>query len=194
MRPLYYRWLVSPAMFVLILILAACGGGSATSPTSGGTANTPNAHPSQNMTSTLSFMASGELSGLHTFSSAPGVAAGAIDKVSNSKTLSIGVSNQSLRFMVKFSPYTGPVSYNLTSRSGFVGVSNLDNTKQWTLVYPSSCQLNVISDTSLNTQGNGMDEIRGTFSCSSLVTMNHTAEPIVLSNGQFDLALPLVTD
>jgi hypothetical protein len=181
-------------MLGLIITLAACGGGSPTSPTSGGTANTPNSNQSHNITSTLSFVASGALSGLHTFSSASGVAAGAIDQVSNSKILSIGVSNQSLHFMVKFSPYTGPVSYNLTSKSAFVEVSNMDNTKQWTLISPSTCQLNVISDTSLNTQGSGMDEIRGTFSCSSLVTLNHNAEPIILSNGQFDLALQLMTD
>jgi len=190
----YSLWHVWIALLGLIITLAACGGGSATSPTSGGPAQTPNSNPSHTMTSTLSFMASGELSGSHMFSSAPGVAAGAIDKVSNSKTLSIGVSNQSLHFMVKFSPYTGPVSYNLTSNSAFVEVSNMDNTKQWSLVSPSTCQLNVISDTSLNTQGSGMDEIRGTFSCSSLVTLNHTAEPIILSNGQFDLALQLTTD
>ena len=188
---LLYHWLISLGMIGLIITLAACGGGSATSPTSGGTANS---NPSQNMTSSLSFMASGELSGSHMFSSAPGVAAGAIDKVSNSKTLSIGVSNQSLHFMVKFSPYIGPVSYNLFSNSAFVEVSNMDTTKQWSLVSPSTCQLNVISDTSLNTQGIGMNEIRGTFSCSSLVTLNHTAEPIILSNGQFDLALQLTTD
>ena len=181
-------------MLALIITLAACGGGSVTSPTSGGTAHTPNANPSHNITSTLSFMASGALSGLHAFRSASGVAAGAIDQVSNSKTLSIGVSNQSLHFMVKFSPYTGPVSYNLTSSSAFVEVANMDNTKQWTLVSPSTCQLNVISDTSLNTQGSGMHEIRGSFSCSSLVTLNHNAEPIILSNGQFDLALQLTTD
>jgi hypothetical protein len=184
-------WHVWIGMLGLIITLAACGGGSATNPTSGGSANS---NPSQNFTSTLSFMASGALSGSYTFSTAPGVAAGAIDKVSNSKTLSIGVSNQSLHFKVKFSPYTGQVSYYLPSSSAFVEVSNKDNTKQWTLVYPSSCQLNVISDTSLNTQGGGMDEIRGTFSCSSLVTLNHNAEPIILSNGQFDLALQLTTD
>ncbi|MEO8971836.1 MAG: hypothetical protein ABI406_09595, partial [Ktedonobacteraceae bacterium] len=150
---------------------------------------------SVNTTSTLSFTAAGGLTGSYTFSDGtPG---------SNyNKLLGLLVDgqihSQNWVFILQYSDYTGPGNYTLkftpaNPPSGSVTLLSNDNaSKRWSLMPPSTCQLSITSDTSLNTGGGSAHyhEVKGSFSCPLLVSQS--SSPLTISKGQFNVVAPVV--
>jgi hypothetical protein len=209
MRHLYYRWLVSPGMFVLIFILAACGGGSA-GPTTGSNGNgsaspttstgNTTSTPTPVGTSTVSFTASGGLNGANVITVPIESNSNELITTSKNKTFKIQAIDNLMIFTLTVLPYTGPGSYTLSNKYF------PDNSQNETLAVQSgqkvwggykrlsptwTCPLTIASDTAatITVGGNplAVHEIKGSFSCSMVLSALNTDPPISLSNGQFDV-------
>jgi len=182
-------------MLGLMIILAACGGGSPNSTT--GTNGTSSPHATNTAPSSgsgniptksaVSFTASGGLTGTYTISDN--------NTASNyaKKAFGIVVQNQSWVFTLSYtSDYTGPGTYTIKFApiTGSVVFSSVDGTKRWELDPPSSCQLTVTGDTALNAEGTQYHEVKGSFSCPSLASQS--SSPLKLTNGQFDIVALVV--
>ena len=185
-------WRICIGLLTLIIILAACGGTS-NQPTNTSTPTHPATHTGSTpgntanppTTSTVSFTASGGLTGAYTISDN--------DRGSNygKPTLGFILSNHSWRFFLSYSGYNGPATYTLkfTPASppvGSVTVQSADGSKTWRLTSPATCQLTVDSDTLVSgLTGNAQyHEVKGHFSCPTLAS---TSSSITLTNGQFDI-------
>lgn len=186
-------WRTYLGLLGLLIILAACGGTS-NQPT--GT-TTPTTHPATNApstsgntanpptTSTVSFTASGGLTGAYTISDN--------DRGSNygKPTLGFILSDHDWRFFLSYNGYTGPATYTLkftpaSPPTASVTVQSADGSKTWRLTSPASCQLTVDSDALVpGLTGNAQyHEMKGHFSCPTLAS---TSSSITLTNGQFDI-------
>ncbi len=186
-------WRIWIAMLGLMLLLTACGGSGTTSSTTGanstGTPHATSTTPSPgsiNTTSTVSFTASGGLTGAYTIS----------DNTTGSNysksALAFVVHGQSWLFTLEYTGYKGPGTYTFKftqSRPpwGKVALASSDGTKSWELTFSTSCQLTITSDTSLNSQ---YHEVKGSFSCSSLASQSSS---IMLTNGQLDIVALVVS-
>src|ERR1700680_1891600 len=194
MRHHYSRWLVSPGMFVLLLILAACGGGG----TNGTAPSTPSAStptpstptPSSSyppFTNVMKFDASGGLSGPYTITEIDNGPT-ASEYIQSAKVLQIGVSDSNWKIVTGVAPYSGANSYKVTQFQ-FGPSNNTDIAKSWIIGQAGSsayCTISITSDMHVNTLlKQNFNEIKGTFSCASLPSGSHP--PITISNGQFDL-------
>ena len=184
-------------LLVLITSLVACG--SSTSPSTSGSTGTvsptntppPNSNSAGNTPSSLSFTASGDLTGMYTFTAPPFHAQGTLQPLTSGtgKILSISVYNQSLNFALNFL-YTGPGSYKLVGNTPNVQVLMSNGAKQWQLLAPSSCSVIVTADTPVTESGGAkFDIIKGSFTCQSLKSDFGRGPAVSLSNGQFNDAL-----
>jgi len=213
MRRLYYRWLVSPCMFALIFILAACGGGStgpttgsngngSASPTTstGNTTSTPTPTPTPVGTSTVSFTASGGLSGANVITVPVESNDNQLITTPKNKTFKIVAIDNLMIFSLTVLPYNGPGSYTLSNKyfpdnSQNETLTVQSGQKAWggyKRLSPSwTCPLTIASDTAatITVAGNPLPvhEIKGSFSCSMLLSALNTDPPVSLSNGQFDV-------
>ena len=198
MRRLCYHWLISLGMVGLIMILASCGGSNTVSTTAtpgNGSSNTTLG----NDTRTISFTVSGGLSGQFKLT-APLLQSLSQLQITSQKgrNLHIDVQNDVLRIRLTVYPYTGPGSYTLSH------VSTFDNSESIILVKGAKfwggrnplCPLTIASDTAasdataiVKAYGQGYDfhEIKGSFTCSQVISETHTDPSVDLSNGQFDM-------
>ncbi len=201
MRRLCYHWLISLAMFGLIIILASCGASNtgSTTATPGNGSNSTSNTTLGNDTSTLSFTASGGLSGKYMLTAPLLQSLSQLEITSQrGKNLHIDVQNDVLHIRLTVYPYTGPGSYTLSHVSAF------DNSESMILVKGAKfwggrnplCPLTIASDTAatdaaaiVKAYGQGYDfrEIKGSFTCSQVLSETHTDPSVDLSNGQFDV-------
>jgi hypothetical protein len=190
MRKPHAFWHISPATAGLLLLLTGCGGigGSTTTNTITPTPSIPPI-PAQ---STLSFTASGGLSGTYTFKDS------GRGSSYTSQELVVLVGDQNWFFTMSYNPYKGPGTFTFSSVPtsppwGSVAFSSTDGTKAWQLVPPATCQLTVTSDVALkNARGVAQyHEVKATFSCSSLSSL--TADALAISSGQFDIVAQVLS-
>ena len=198
-------------MFGLILILAACGGGS-TGPTTGSNGNgsaspttstgntTSTPAPTPVGTSTVSFTASGGLNGMYAVTVPIESNSNELITTPKNKTFKIVAIDNLMIFSLTVLPYTGPGSYPLSNKYF------PDNSQNETLTVQSgqkawggykrlsptwTCPLTIASDTAatITVAGNPLSihEIKGSFSCSMLLSALNTDPPVSLSNCQFDV-------
>jgi hypothetical protein len=201
MRKLFYHWLISLGMFGLIIILASCGGSS-----TGSTTGTPGngSTPSGDTTSTVSFTASGGLTGSYTLNAGE---SSQLLTTSKNKQLTINAVGGGLSANIVVLPYTGPGSYTLSNKYF------ADNSQKETIDFqkgqkvwggyirlsPSwTCSLTIASDTATTLTVSGQvytnfRKIKGSFSCSQVLSALNTDPPVNLSNGQFDVFAQTVT-
>ncbi len=185
-------WRLLIGIVGFVLLVSACEGSSG-GPT-GATSSTPTATstpaPATNASSptksTVTFTASGGLTGTYTISDN--------DRGSNyGKALTILVGDQNWNFSLSYSAYTGPKSYTFKFDAsnppwGSLVLASKDGTKRWSLTPATSCQMTVTSDTTLAAGGGpGHHEVKGSFSCPSLAPISTSAAPLVITNGQFDI-------
>jgi hypothetical protein len=198
MQKFFNHWLFMLGMVGLITMLTACGGGgTSTTPSSNGSANTPTSigntpTTSSNSSSTLSFTDSGGQNTSYTFSGFFGGYIGAAS-TGTGKILNIGGQNQSANFILQF-PYTGPKSYILTKGTTLdtydTEVLVQTQTGSWQLGPGSSCSVTVASDSPTTGVAVKQDRLKGTFSCAALV--NFSGKPkLTITNGQFDAAIAI---
>jgi hypothetical protein len=157
---------------------------------------TPTASP-VNLTGTVSFTASGGLTGSFNASLPKGASAASyIQKGPTGKVLDVVVNSATLDFELGLSPYPGPGSYTLLpfqtkpapgTFSGTVRISNHQST--WSLHPSAQCKVTITSDTALNikVQNTPLDEIKGTFTCPTLTPDAGSATPLTVTQGQFDV-------
>ncbi len=188
MRKRHASWRIVLALVGLALLLTACGGDDST--------NGPKATPTPTdvpfpVQSTVSFTASGGLSGAYTINDT--------NIGSNYSPLALGVivANQDWFFTLTYHPNPGPGTYTFsntpTSASwGSVAFSSKDGTKAWLLLSSATCQLDVTRDIPLKTPANGPQyhEVKGTFSCPTLTAPS--GDPLAISDGQFDVVALVV--
>ena len=122
---------------------------------------------------------------------------------SKNKTFKIQALDTVMIFSLTVLPYTGPGSYTLSNKYF------PDNSQNDTLTVQSgpkawggykqlsptwTCPLTIASDTAatITVGGNplAIHEIKGSFSCSMVLSALNTDPPISLSNGQFDVFVP----
>ena len=116
------------------------------------------------------------------------------------KTFKIVAIDNLMIFSLTVLPYTGPGSYTLSNKyfpdnSQNETLTVQSGQKAWggyKRLSPSwTCPLTIASDTAatITVAGNALPvhEIKGSFSCSMLLSALNTDPPVSLSNGQFDV-------
>jgi hypothetical protein len=178
-------WRIVLAVVGLALLLTACGSGDAPTGPTGTPTPTPIPFPAQ---STVSFTASGGLSGSYTIND-PGTGS-----TYSNQALNVVVGDQDWFFTLSYHPYPGPGTYSFSNIStnaswGSVAFSSKDGTKAWLLLSSATCQLAVTSDIDLKTPASGPQyhEVKGTFSCPTLTPPPPSGDPLAISDGQFDV-------
>ncbi len=178
------------ALFVLIgltVALVACGGN--TSNTSVSKAATTNTTPSPNLTSTISFTTTGQVSGTYTITSSLQTS----ELRHGHKEFTIEVANGGQSVIMAFYGYEGPRRYTLEGlvNGGDVHISIGKKATTWDLPMTSgiACTLNIESDTP--TTYTSIDRMKGSFTCPHLTSANPALrqQSIAVQEGSFDLMM-----
>lgn len=191
MRTLRASWRIFIAIVGLLLLLTACDNGSG--PNSVKSTVTPSpALPPIPAQSTVSFTASGGLSGAYTINDT------GRGSTYTTQSLRVVVGDQNWFFTMSYSAYAGPQTYSFSYTPtkppwGSAGFSSKDGTKAWQLFPPAACQLAVTSDVALRPADGGQQyhEVKATFSCPSL--SSPSGSTLTISDGQFDIVALVVS-
>jgi hypothetical protein len=185
-----HRWttLVAITTFILLAACSGRGGTASTAGNAGGVTVRQAATPAPvNDSSSASFTIDGALHGSYTIKATPPTS-----KLRHGhKEFTIFLTSGGNVFWIVFYGYTGPARYTLEAgiNGGDVRIA-LNNAASWDLTMNphATCSLLVASDTP--TQEAGLDRMRGSFSCSALLSSNpRMPEKPISAFGRFDIAI-----
>jgi len=191
-----HHWLAIFMLISLTVVLAACGNstsnaltGSNASSSQAGLATSTNATPPANLTSTISFTTTGQVSGTYTITSSLQTS----ELRHGHKEFTIEVAKAGQSVIMAFYGYEGPRTYTLEGliNGGDVHISFGKNATSWDLPMISgiACTLNIQSDAP--TIYTSIDRMKGSFTCPRLTSPNPNMQhqTIAVREGHFDLMM-----